>query len=220
MQTQKPLSEKEICLSKSKFIAVAGNMGVGKTTLTELMNQRFGWETYYEPQALNPYLADFYHDMQRWAFHSQIFFLTQRFKDHLAIQKKNTVCIQDRTIYEDAEIFARNLYEREFMPERDYRSYQALYEAMVQSLKSPDIVIYLKASTWTLISRIRKRGRDYERSVDPEYLARLNISYDHWVKSILDKWQVLVVDTDNFDMYEDTEWLEGILEEVGRRVAD
>ncbi len=205
-------------MSNSKFIAIAGNMGVGKTTLTRLLNERFGWETYYEPQAKNPYLEDFYKDMQRWAYHSQVFFLTERFKDHLAIQRKTSTCIQDRSIYEDAEIFAQNLYLREFMPERDYHSYRSIYEAMVQSLKRPDIVVYLKASTWTLISRIRKRGRDYEKGVDREYLAQLNIGYESWIKKISNSWNVLIVDTDNFDMYEDLHWMDGILEEIGNRV--
>ncbi|MFQ5648914.1 MAG: deoxynucleoside kinase [bacterium] len=205
-------------MSRSKFIAIAGNMGVGKTTLTRRLNERFGWETYYEPQEQNPYLQDFYRDMRRWAYHSQIFFLTQRFNDHLAIQTRKAVCIQDRTIYEDAEIFARNLYLRELMPARDYDSYKNLYQAMVQSLKRPDIVVYLRASTWTLISRIRKRGREYERSVDREYLAQLNIGYEKWIKKIAPTWELLIVDTDNFDMHEDVDWLEGILEEIKNRV--
>ena len=205
-------------VSESAFVAIAGNMGVGKTTLTKLLHDRFGWKTFYEPQARNPYLEDFYKDMPRWAFHSQIFFLTQRFKDHLAIQSRPEVSIQDRTIYEDAEIFATNLYTREMMPERDYLSYQSLYHAMVKSLKKPQIVIYLRASTWTLISRIRKRGRSYERDVDVEYLAQLNICYENWIKKIADHWNLLVVDTDNFDMFEDVAWLDGILDEIGERI--
>jgi len=193
-------------------------MGVGKTTLTKLLHDRFGWKTFYEPQARNPYIEDFYHDMPRWAYHSQIFFLTQRFKDHLAIQERSGVSIQDRTIYEDAEIFAYNLYSREMMPERDYQSYKSLYEAMVQSLRRPQVVIYLRASTWTLVSRIRKRGRSYERDVDAEYLAQLNICYEHWIKRIADSWNVLVVDTDNFDMFEDIAWLDSILDEIRARI--
>lgn len=193
-------------------------MGVGKTTLTQMLDQRFGWKTYYEPQALNPYIEDFYKDMKRWAYHSQIYFLTQRFKDHISIQQGNTTCLQDRTIYEDAEIFATNLYLRELMPERDYQSYWNLYKAMVQSLRQPDLVVYLKASTWTLISRIRKRGRDYEKDIDREYLAQLNIGYEKWIKKISDSWNVLVVDTDDFNIYEDVSWLEGILEEIRGRM--
>jgi len=169
-------------LFKSNYIAIAGNIGVGKTTLTKLLKERFGWQIFCEPEVKNPYLEDFYEDMRRWAYHSQIFFLTERFKDHLRILKSKTPCVQDRTIYEDAEIFVENLYSRELMPERDYQSYRNLYEAMVDSLQKPGLVVYLKASTWTLISRIRKRGRSYERDIDREYLAQLNIGYDNWIK--------------------------------------
>ncbi|RMF70014.1 MAG: deoxynucleoside kinase [Calditrichaeota bacterium] len=199
-------------------MAIAGNIGVGKTTLTGLLHERFGWKAFFEPEVKNPYIGDFYKDMRRWAFHSQIFFLTQRFKDHLHIQESTSPCIQDRTIYEDAEIFAENLFQRGLMPERDYASYRNLYDAMVSSLKRPALVIYLKASTWTLLSRIRKRGRAYERDIDKEYLAQLNISYDRWIKRISQSWNVLVVDTDNYNLNRDVEWLEGILEEIRERV--
>ncbi len=199
---------------QSNLVAIAGNIGVGKTSLSKLLHERFGWSVYYEPETRNPYLESFYGDMKRWAFHSQIFFLTQRFKDHLSIQELDAPCIQDRTIYEDAEIFAANLYKRELMPARDYESYQSLYEAMVQTLKRPAVVVYLKASTWTLISRIRRRGRAYERDIDKEYLAQLNIDYEEWIKKISRSWNVLVIDTDNYDMDKDPDWLEGILEEI------
>ncbi|MFQ5603636.1 MAG: deoxynucleoside kinase [bacterium] len=201
-------------MSKSNLIAIAGNIGVGKTSLSKLIHERFGWKVFYEPEVKNPFLADFYQDMRRWAFHSQIFFLTQRFKDHLKIQKSPAPCIQDRTIYEDAEIFAENLFLRDLMPERDYESYRNLYHAMVKTLKKPAIVVYLKASTWTLLSRIRKRGRSYERDIDREYLAQLNIGYDNWIKRISRTWKVLVIDTDNYDIACDRDWLEGILEEI------
>lgn len=209
-----------IILVKSNFIAIAGNIGVGKTSLTNLISKRFGWTVFYEPEVKNPYLEDFYKDMQRWAYHSQIFFLTQRFKDHLKIQKSQAPCVQDRTIYEDAEIFAANLYQRELMPSRDYQAYQDLYAAMVQSLKRPGLVVYLRASTWTLLSRIRKRGRSYERDIDKEYLAQLNIGYENWVKKISNSWNVLIVDTDNYDMSKDLDWLEGILEDIRLNVLE
>lgn len=191
---------------------------MGKTSLTRLLKERFGWKVFYEPEAQNPYLEDFYKDMQRWAYHSQIFFLTQRFKDHLKIMQESQPCVQDRTIYEDAEIFATNLYQRELMPERDFHAYFDLYEAMLQSLRRPDLVVYLKASSWTLLSRIRKRGRDYERNIDKEYLAQLNIGYENWIKKISKHWNVLVVDTDNYDMNQDLDWLESILEEIKSRI--
>ncbi len=193
---------------QSNLVAIAGNIGVGKTSLSKLLHERFGWSVYYEPETRNPYLESFYGDMKRWAFHSQIFFLTQRFKDHLSIQELGAPCIQDRTIYEDAEIFVENLYLRELMPERDYQSYLNLYEAMAESLQKPGLVVYLKASTWTLISRIRKRGRSYERDIDREYLAQLNIGYDNWIKKISEGWNVLVIDTDNYDIDRDVDWLE------------
>jgi len=206
-------------LKKANFVAVAGNIGVGKTTLSQLLHERFGWEVFYEPEQKNPYLEDFYADMRRWAYHSQVFFLTQRFKDHLEIQKSRKVCIQDRTIYEDAEIFAANLFQRELMPQREYESYRSLYEAMTETLRRPALVVYLKASTWTLLSRIRKRGRAYERGIDREYLAQLNIGYDNWIRRISREWEVLVVDTDNYDMSRDQDWLEGILEEIKARLS-
>ncbi|MFQ5707079.1 MAG: deoxynucleoside kinase [bacterium] len=203
---------------KSNFIAISGNIGVGKTSLSKQLNKRFGWKVFYEPEQKNPYLEDFYEDMQRWAFHSQIVFLTQRFKDHLKIQNSKEVLVQDRTIFEDAEIFARNLYERNLMQPRDYQTYCKLYESMVQTLEKPGLLVYLRASTWTLLSRIRKRGRDYERNLDREYLAQLNISYDRWIRRISADWSVLIVDTDDYDMVEDEDWLEGILEEIKLKV--
>jgi deoxyadenosine/deoxycytidine kinase len=203
---------------KSNLLAIAGNIGVGKTSLSKLLHSRFGWQVYYEPEVTNPYLESFYRDMRRWAFHSQIFFLTQRFNDHLSIQKLHVPCIQDRTIFEDAEIFAENLFQGELLPARDYESYRNLYQAMIRTLEEPALVVYLKASTWTLLSRIRKRGRDYERDIDKEYLAQLNIGYDRWIKKISESWNVLVIDTDNYDMHKDVSWLEGILEEIGDRI--
>ncbi|MFQ5675713.1 MAG: deoxynucleoside kinase [bacterium] len=203
---------------KSNYIAIAGNIGVGKTTLTKLLHEKFGWQIFCEPEAKNPYLEDFYGNMQRWAYHSQIFFLTERFKDHLRIQKIAETCVQDRSIYEDAEIFVENLYARELMPTRDYQSYRNLYEAMAESLYRPGLVVYLKASTWTLISRIRKRGRIYERDIDREYLAQLNIGYDKWIRKITESWNVLIVDTDNYDIDRDADWLEGIISDIQTRV--
>ena len=202
-------------MEKNYFFAVAGNIGVGKTTWTKLLSKRFNWRPYFEKVIENPYLADFYHDMKQWSFHSQIFFLTQRFKAHLEIQKSRTTCIQDRSIFEDGEIFAYNLYIQNYMTHLDYHSYRELFHAMLDSLRYPDLIIYLKASIWTLISRIRKRGRDFEREIDKEYLAQLNSTYDKWIKQYSKNHRVLVVNTDDFDIDRDKKRLNEILKEIG-----
>jgi deoxyadenosine/deoxycytidine kinase len=204
---------------RNPFVAIAGNIGVGKTTLTKLLVERFGWTAFFEKEVANPYLADFYQDMPAWAFQSQIFFLKERIKDHLQIQATNAPCVQDRTIYEDAEIFAHNLFERGLMHARDYACYADLYAAISSSLRPPDLFVYLRASTWTLISRIRKRGRDYEQNIDKEYLAQLNLNYERWAKRIVKKHNVVIVDTDEHEVYRDKDWLEGVIEEIQKRAA-
>ncbi|MDQ7051393.1 MAG: deoxynucleoside kinase [candidate division KSB1 bacterium] len=207
---------------KPLYIAIAGNIGVGKTTLTEMLCDRFGWQPFYEKVVENPYLADFYLDMRQWAFQSQIFFLKERLKDHLNIQHLEKTCIQDRTIFEDAEIFARNLYERGVMAERDFSVYWDFYETIQQFLRAPDLIIYLRASIWTLISRIRKRGRDYEQIIDKEYLMQLNMLYDKWAERMSGRHRVLVIDTDHRDVYRDIDWLEdmiGTIDDTVRELA-
>jgi len=204
---------------RSLFVAIAGNIGVGKTTLTKMLVERFGWTGFFEKEVANPYLADFYQDMPAWAFQSQIFFLKERLKDHLQIQAASAPSVQDRTIYEDAEIFALNLFERGLMHARDYACYADLYNAISSSLRPPDLFVYLRASTWALISRIRKRGRAYEQNIDKEYLAQLNLNYERWVKRIFGQHNVMIVDTDAHDVHRDKEWLEGVIEEIQRRVA-
>ena len=202
-------------MKRNYFFALAGNIGVGKTTWTKLLSKRFNWRSYFEKVIENPYLADFYHDMNRWSFHSQVFFLTHRFKAHLEIQKSHTTCVQDRTIFEDGEIFAYNLRRQNYMSERDYLSYRELFDAMLNSLTYPDLIIYLKASTWTLISRIRKRGRDYERNINKEYLAQLNTLYNKWIERYSKNHRVLIVDTDDFDINRDKNRLNKIIKEIG-----
>ncbi len=199
----------------SYFFALAGNIGVGKTTWTRLLSDRFDWRAYYEKVVENPYLADFYQDMKRWSFHSQIFFLTQRFKAHLEIQRTTSTCIQDRTIFEDGDVFAKNLFANETMSEKDYQNYKDLYETIIDSLRFPDLIIYLRASTWTLISRIRKRGRDYERAISKEYLAQLNLAYEDWIKNYARNNRVLVIDTDDLDIEKDTTRLNEIFKKIG-----
>jgi deoxyadenosine/deoxycytidine kinase len=164
-----------------KFVAVAGNIGVGKSTLVTMLCEQLGWEPFYEPVAENPYLADFYADMTTWAFHSQVFFLTHRLRSHFQLSLRDSSVIQDRSLYEDAEVFARNLYLQGHITPRDYRTYRELYETASQFLPAPDLVVYLRASVPTLLHRISLRGRSYERTISPEYLESLNDLYEEWI---------------------------------------
>ncbi len=164
-----------------KFIAVAGNIGVGKSTLVRLLSTRLGWEPFYEPVTENPYLTDFYRDMAAWSFHSQVFFLTHRLQIHRDLLRSSASAIQDRSVYEDAEIFAQNLYLQGNLAERDWQTYRALYQTLSEFLPPPDLVVYLRASVPTLLARINQRGRTYERAIAPEYLERLNSLYEGWI---------------------------------------
>ncbi|MCK6561089.1 deoxynucleoside kinase [candidate division KSB1 bacterium] len=204
---------------RNAFVAIAGNIGVGKTTLTRILAEHFGWTVFFEKEVHNPYLADFYKDMSRWAFHSQLFFLKERLKDHLRIQISKTICVQDRTIYEDAEIFAQNLFDRGLMQERDFACYLDLYQSISQALQPPAVIVYLRASIWTLISRIRHRGRDYEQNIDKEYLAQLNIAYERWIKRAAAHHRIFVIETDEHDILKDKEWAEGVLAEIHQIAA-
>ena len=161
--------------SNFPFIGLAGNIGVGKTTFTRKIALRQNWTPFYESVANNPYLSDFYENMDRWSFHLQIYFLHKRFDSHLQMSKIQNGVIQDRTIYEDMEIFARNLHKLHHLYDRDWDNYCGLFSAIITFLKKPDLIVYLKASTDTLITRIHSRGRDYEQSIDPQYLNILNI---------------------------------------------
>ena len=165
------------------FIAIAGNIGVGKSSLVGLLAQRLSWTPFYEAVDENPYLSDFYQDMRSWSFHSQVFFLSKRLRHHRALLDHPASVIQDRSIYEDAEIFAKNLYRQGNMSERDYGTYRELYEVLTLYLPPPDLVVYLRAGTDTLIKRITLRGREYERDISPDYLARLNALYDEWIEN-------------------------------------
>ena len=164
-----------------KFIAIAGNIGVGKSTLVRLLSQQLGWEPFYEPVTENPYLADFYRDMATWSFHSQVFFLTHRLQIHHNLVHFPGSAIQDRSVYEDAEIFAQNLFLQGHLSQRDWQTYRALYQTLSEFLPPPDLVIYLRASVATLLARIDQRGRAYERSIAPDYLDRLNQLYENWI---------------------------------------
>lgn len=180
-----------------KYVAVAGNIGVGKSTLVKLLCEKLGpgWEPFYEPVTENPYLADFYKDMSAWAFHSQVFFLTHRLRIHHRISLHPTSVLQDRSVYEDAEIFAQNLFLQGYIHPRDFETYRELYETLVQFLPPPDLVIYLRASVPTLLKRIANRGRDFERSISPEYMGSLNKLYDKWISGFT-FCPVLTVPTD------------------------
>ncbi len=203
----------------NKFIGVAGNIGVGKTTFTKALAERLQLKSYFESVIDNPYLSDFYGDMHRWSFQLQIYFLHHRFRTHSDMSKYDGGVVQDRTIYEDVEIFARNLYEMGNMTQRDWDNYRNLFSIMTSFLRKPDLIIYLQASTDTLLSRIRGRDRDFERSIDPEYLHRLNVAYDQWIKRIKEREPVMVVDTNRFNIFRDEGRLEAILAEIQERLA-
>ena len=185
------------------FIAVAGNIGTGKTTLTQMLSQRFGWAPHFEAVKDNPYLADFYKDMTRWSFPIQIFFLNNRFRAHQKISDESDSAIQDRSIYEDANIFARNLYEQGQMEKRDYDNYLNLYTVMCSYLNPPDLIIYLRKSLPKLKERIALRGRDYEKDIPEEYLSNLNRYYDDWMDSY-DLGKKLIIETDHLDFLHNT----------------
>ncbi len=199
------------------FIGLAGNIGVGKTTFSTQMAERNGWKPFYESVSDNPYLSDFYGDMKRWSFNLQIYFLHKRFESHLNMSRSNGGVIQDRTIYEDVEIFARNLHEMGNLSDRDWDNYLGLFVTMTSFLKKPNLIVYLRASTDTLLSRIHSRGRDYEQSIDPEYLHSLNIAYDKWINSVAD-YPVLTIETDGFNIFDNAEQLLVIEKRILERI--
>ncbi len=196
-----------------KYIAVAGNIGVGKSTLVEMICQRIGFQPFYEPVTENPYLADFYADMNTWSFHSQIFFLTHRIRLHWQLTLSSGSVIQDRSIYEDAEIFARNLFLQGKMDERDYQTYHALYQTLTEFLTPPDLVIYLRASVDTLVRRIKQRDRTYEQTMPEDYLEQLNTLYESWIANFT-FCPVLTVPADSLDYVKHPRHLALIIQKV------
>lgn len=202
---------------KKYFITIAGNIGVGKSTLVRLLAERNGWEPVYEAVTENPYLADFYREMRRWAFQSQVFFLSRRLQQHHYLLQQAESIIQDRSVYEDAEIFARNLYEQGDMSERDWLCYQDLYRTLTLLLQPPDLVIYLSASLPTLRRRISSRGRAYEKGISDNYLARLNVLYDSWSEKFALS-PVLTIDTNGLDYVQNEEHLEIIWQKIDDRL--
>lgn len=201
-----------------KFVIVAGNIGVGKSTLVGMLCQRLEWQPFYEPESENPYLADFYRDMRTWAFQSQVFFLSRRLRAHRQLLDHPTSAVQDRSVYEDAEIFAENLYRQGFMTPRDYSSYRDLYQVLMEFLPPPDLVIYLRASVPTLQERIALRGRGYEREITAEYLGQLNELYEEWISNF-SLCPVLTVPADDLNYVTHAEHLDLIESKVQEKLT-
>lgn len=193
-------------------IAIAGNIGSGKTTLTHLLSKHFGWQPHYEEVDNNPYLSSFYDDMLRWSFNLQIYFLTSRFKQIIDIRNSGADVVQDRTIYEDSYIFASNLYEMGLMSTRDYENYQSLFELMSSYMQAPDLLIYLRADIPTLVRQIAKRNRSYEQSIRLDYLKALNDKYENWIANY-DKGKVLIIESDKLE-FENPEDLSKVIDSI------
>ncbi len=201
-----------------KHVIIAGNIGVGKTSLVSLLSAKLDWVPYFEPEAANPYLADFYKDMYGWSFHSQVFFLSRRLKSHYEISQYSRTVIQDRSVYEDAEIFAKNLHLQGYINTRDFSTYCDLYQTLLEFLPPPDLVIYLRASVPVLMKRIRQRGRDYEKNISAEYLEDLNKLYESWIAEFT-LCPVLTIPADNMDFVEKETHLELIIHKVQEKLT-
>ena len=198
-------------------IAIAGNIGAGKTTLTQLLAKHYKIEAQLEDVVDNPYLDDFYNEMERWSFNLQVYFLNSRFRQVVQIRKSGKNIIQDRTIYEDANIFAPNLHAMGLMTNRDYDNYSALFKLMESTVQAPDLLIYLRSSIPNLVNQIHKRGRDYENSISIDYLSRLNERYEAWIHGY-DKGRLLIIDVDSLDFVENAEDLGQIIEKIDSEI--
>ncbi|CAM4007056.1 deoxynucleoside kinase [Flavobacterium branchiophilum] len=198
-------------------IAIAGNIGAGKTSLTKLLSKHFKWTAHYEEVVDNPYLDDFYHQMERWSFNLQIFFLNSRFRQILDIRESGKKTIQDRTIYEDAHIFAPNLHAMGLMTNRDFQNYSSLFELMESLVQPPDLLIYLRSSIPNLVGQIHKRGREYENSISIDYLSRLNERYEAWVQTY-HKGKLLIIDVDEIDFVNNPEDLGTIISKIDAEI--
>ena len=199
------------------YIGIAGNIGSGKTSLTQILCNRYGWEVYYENESDNPYLSDFYNDMSRWSFNMQILFFVRRFRALQKLLWSNITVVQDRTIYEDAFIFADNLYHMGLMQKRDYDTYKELYRTMENFIRRPDLLIYLRASVPTLLKQIKKRNREYEQNISPEYLQYLNERYENWIAKY--KGDHLIIDVDGVDYVNDKEAEEKIVNIIASEIS-
>ena len=200
-------------------IAIAGNIGAGKTSLTELLAKHYAWEAHFEDVIDNPYLDDFYNHMERWSFNIQIYFLKSRFQQFLNIKNGKKTIVQDRTIYEDAHIFAPNLKSMGLMNQRDFKNYQELFELMESLIKGPDLLIYLRSSIPNLVNKIHKRGREFENSISIDYLSRLNERYEAWT-STYDKGKIIIIDVDDIDFVENKEDLNKIISKVDKAIIN
>ncbi len=198
-------------------VAIAGNIGAGKTTLTKLLAKHFKWEAQLEDVVDNPYLDDFYNQMERWSFNLQVYFLNSRFRQVAQIRESGKDIIQDRTIYEDAHIFAPNLHAMGLMTNRDFENYKSLFDLMEDFVAGPDLLIYLRSSIPNLVSQIHKRGRDYENSISIDYLSRLNERYEAWVHGY-DKGKLLIIDVDNLDFVDKQEDLGTIINRIDAEI--
>jgi len=198
-------------------IALAGNIGAGKTTLTELLSKHYKWSPHYEDVDENPYLNDFYEDMQRWSFNLQIYFLNSRFNQVVDIRSSTKTVIQDRTIYEDAEIFAPNLHAMGLMSTRDFHTYSTLFQMMNRMIQAPDLLIYLRASVPTLVNQIQKRGREYENSIRLDYLKQLNERYEAWVNRYK-AGKLLIIDVDRIDFQNNPEDLSNVIDRIDAQI--
>jgi deoxyadenosine/deoxycytidine kinase len=198
-------------------VAIAGNIGSGKTTLTRLLSKHYKWKPHYEDVEDNPYLDDFYNEMERWSFNLQIYFLNSRFRQILEIREREEKVIQDRTIYEDAYIFAPNLHAMGLMTNRDYENYKSLFDLMESVTKGPDLLIYLRSSIPNLVKQIHKRGRDYENSISIEYLSRLNERYEAWITTY-SKGKVIILDVDDLDFVENPEHLGEVISKIDAEI--
>lgn len=197
--------------------AIAGNIGAGKTSLTELLSEHYGWEANYEDVIDNPYLDDFYTHMERWSFNLQVYFLNSRFRQLLAAKGRDIKFVQDRTIYEDAHIFAPNLHAMGLMNHRDFTNYKSLFELMESLIEGPDLLIYLRSSIPNLVSKIHKRGREYENSISIDYLSRLNERYEAWI-STYDKGNLLIIDVDELDFVENKTDFSKVIEKIDAEI--
>ncbi len=200
----------------SKYVAVAGNIGAGKSSLTGLLAKHFNWEAFYESVDDNPYLQDFYEDMRRWSFNLQIYFLSSRFRHQKEMLNDDVNLIQDRTIYEDVEIFAKNLHQMNLMSDRDFANYEALFREMSHYLRPPDLLVYLRAQVPTLVRQIQQRGRDYENTIRIEYLERLNKLYEDWIGRY--PHEKLIIDTDDLDFVNNEEDLGKVIDLIDQRM--